>query len=57
MTSEQDTADVGDGTLIEENVNGWVWQQGQGWFELPLDAAIDSTETLGAKVWHRDRSE
>ena len=60
MSIEADTAepaeDLGDGTPIDENVNGWVWQQAQGWFELPLDAAIDPTETLGAKVWHKERA-
>ena len=61
MTSQEDAADVGgdvgdDQQPIEENVNGWVWQRDQGWFDLPLDAAIDPTGTLGTKVWHRARS-
>ena len=52
-------SEVGDwngSTPIDENVNGWVWMPVRGWLELPLDAAIDTTETLDAKVWHRDRA-
>ena len=59
MTSRQASAagsEADDGTPIDENVNGWVWMPVRGWLELLLDAAIDTTETLGAKVWHRDRA-
>ena len=49
-------ADAAEAAAELEPIQGWAWQAGKNWFELPLDARVDEQDPESARMWHKETS-